>query len=377
MLATVKRMMRGVKYGLYKRYIYPWTYAQQGNLWLRKTVFSLLNHQPRIIKLHVNHACNLYCSGCYSRPTNSVLSKSDILRLLDQICSGHAARPLRLDLLGGEPLLRKDLDEIIAYAGHEKKITPVFLYTNATLCDESRAVALQKAGLDAVIVTLHAADAQAHDALTTVAGSWEKTVAGIRALVKAGIRTYTFTIITPRNIDTLDQIDSFARQLGTKTIFHRYMPQSAEDHLCVRNIDGYQRSVAWMHGQSRSHTEKVYRLAWWRGKICPAFVGLVNIQADGAVTPCPFVKKIVLGNVREMPLYRILQDAYMHTALQEFLSVPEDCSACVFKTQCAGGCKAGGYAIGSSALDKDMYCRGPYMGTSIKNEPEKCIPYFY
>ena len=370
------KLVRGYAYGLYRRCVYPAVYVRSGDSWSRRIAFGLLNYQPRLVKLHLNYDCNLSCAGCYCRPAGSIISKKEIFSFIDELGSGRMARPLRLDILGGEPLLCQYLEDVVAYASRDKKIGPVALYTNATLCDEKRSLALKRSGLSIAIVTFHSHQRETHDMITAVPGSWDKTVAGIRALVKAGVRTYTFTIVMPANVDALDQVDSYARQLGAKSIFHRYMPQRVDDPLCVRDLDTYQRSVRWMHAQSIAHRDKVFRLAWWRNKICPAFIGLINIQADGAVTPCPFVKKIVLGNIRMTPLHSIMKTAYVHKALEDFLSVPEECVRCVFKSRCSGGCKASGYEIGCSAVEKDMYCRGPYTSSSL-GVAEDCIPYFY
>jgi len=82
---------------------------------------------------------------CYIKKGEDLLPMHDIKRLLDEI----AGVGTRLEILGGEPLLRDDLAEIIRYAKEEANVPQVVLYTNALGADQRRAGELRSAGLDA------------------------------------------------------------------------------------------------------------------------------------------------------------------------------------------------------------------------------------
>ncbi|MBE3519968.1 MAG: radical SAM protein [Firmicutes bacterium] len=74
---------------------------------------------------------------------------------------------------GGEPLLREDLDELVAYAGKCGCVTG--LITNGRLLTRDRVQALFRAGLDFTQITLESSDPKIHDGMTGVEGSWTET----------------------------------------------------------------------------------------------------------------------------------------------------------------------------------------------------------
>ena len=120
----------------------------------------------------------------WPRLKNRILTRQQIpinaIRLLlDQISSCG----VRLEILGGEPLLRKDIVEIVDYAKRKASVPFVSLYTNGLAATTETSAALHEAGLDAAIVTLISHRKEVHDAFTGTPGSWEGTVEGIRNLV--------------------------------------------------------------------------------------------------------------------------------------------------------------------------------------------------
>jgi len=95
------------------------------------------------VKLEVNNACDLSCPMCYTKKGDDLLPMADITRLLDDI--GDVGT--RLEILGGEPLLRGDLAEIIRYAKERAGIPEVVLYTNGRYADREHSQELREAGL--------------------------------------------------------------------------------------------------------------------------------------------------------------------------------------------------------------------------------------
>ena len=180
------------------------------------------------IKLEVNNACDLSCRMCYAKKGEDLLPMADIKKLLDDIANAGT----RLEILGGEPLLRDDLAEIIRYAKEEAHVPQVVLYTNALGAGRARAEELRSAGLDVAIVNLVSCDEEEHDAFVGVDGAWTQTIKGVAHLREAGIEVYTFSALHRVNVHRVKEIYKFAKEdLGVHALFYQYIPQVKGDSL--------------------------------------------------------------------------------------------------------------------------------------------------
>lgn len=342
-------------------------------LFARRAAFEALNFKYRTIKLHVNDSCNLKCKNCYrDPPSNNYLTKSDICGIIDQL--KPVGNNFNLHILGGEPLLREDIYEIIAYAN--RKIRDIIVFTNATMINPEEAVKIRRSGVSAVIATLHSCDRATHDNITQSEGSWTKTVEGIKNLVAAGLPTYTFTVLMGSNKGSLSKIECFVRSLGAKTLYFPYIRQQLEDELCIADQKDFQDSICWVFNKSGEHRKKLLSILSKRPKICSAFVSTINIKADGTLTPCPFLN-LNLGNIREDGLYSLLRKTYNNGQLLDFLSIPGECKECSLVKVCGGGCKAYRFNLHNDALSKDANCNGPYKDKIPVEDLGNYMPYVF
>jgi len=337
---------------------------------VRNVAFKALNIKFRNIKLHVNNVCNLRCKNCYCDfSLEESLSCREICNLISQL------RPvggnLKLQLLGGEPLLRGDLFEIINYA--KRKIKHITIYTNATLVTPRLAARIKQAGVSAVIVNLYSCYKDIHDGITQTPGSWEKTQEGIRNLIAAGLPTHTFTVLMSVNVNHLKQIDDFARGLKAKTMFFPYIKQGSCD-LQPEDRKSFQYAIDWAYNTSKAYKNKLLDVLSKRPKACSAFISTINIKSDGTVTPCPFLN-LNLGNIKNEKFYAIINNSCRNQDLLDFLSIPEGCRACSLVRLCGGGCKAYRFNNYRDAISKDFNCNGPYSESIPLEKIGEYLPY--
>jgi MoaA/NifB/PqqE/SkfB family radical SAM enzyme len=107
-----------------------------------------------------------------------------------------------LELSGGEPLtLKEDLLHIIKYA-HDKQLY-VSLLSNGCLIDVTTAQRLRANGTKRVGISLYGANSKTHDDFTQTAGSFLKTIRGIKNVSNAGIETVANIVVTPKNVHEL------------------------------------------------------------------------------------------------------------------------------------------------------------------------------
>ncbi|MFO0606548.1 MAG: radical SAM protein [Polyangiales bacterium] len=164
---------------------------------------------PVGVHLQVADRCNHACRHCYQvQGLKGELGLDDLRRLLDDLAE---AGVLTLNVSGGEATLRHDLLDILAHA--RARGFAVRLYTNAFLVDEALAARLAEVGLYEVHVSVYSAAAAEHDAVTRVPGSFERTVAGVRALRARGLRVVLKSPQTALSTEGAAGVARLAREL--------------------------------------------------------------------------------------------------------------------------------------------------------------------
>jgi len=177
---------------------------------------------PVLSEVALTWRCNLRCRFCYasstctSEPAKEAadpgeLTTGEVKRLLDII--RHRAEVPSISFTGGEPVLRDDLEELVAYASLILDMR-VNLITNGSLVTPAKARALKRAGLASAQVSIESPDPGIHEALVDARNTHARSVSGLIALRDAGIPVHPHATLCRANMDSLDGMASFARSLG-------------------------------------------------------------------------------------------------------------------------------------------------------------------
>jgi len=326
------------------------------------------------VKIEVNNACDLSCRMCYAKKGNDLLPMTDIVRLLDDI----AGTGTRVEILGGEPLIRDNLAEIIHYAKHKARVPQVVVYTNARYASPARARELHQAGLDVAIVNLISSDEQEHDAFVGKKAAWAETIAGIRCLMDEGVTVYTFTAIHSVNIGRVREIHAFVKgNLGAHALFYQYIPQHKDDPL-IPDKTRWAEIKHWILCDANSeHARFVRNFCTLAGTSCSGGDFVFTVKVDGTVTPCPFIADIALGNIKEDSIWKIIRDRFTNDRFVEFRSLPYECLGCTYANVCNGGCKAGNMTLFGHYDHKDNRCLGPWKEPLAKDMISDHLPSFF
>jgi radical SAM protein with 4Fe4S-binding SPASM domain len=165
---------------------------------------------PLTVAFELTHSCNLKCRHCYvvadPRPE---LTTPEVEEVLIQLAEAGA---LFVTFTGGEPLLREDLLHLVGVA-RELRFA-VRLFTNATLIDDQIADAIADLDLLDVGVSLYGSDAETHDFVTGVAGSFSKTTRAVEALTSRSVRVHIKFTLTRHNNGQMDCVTDLATQVG-------------------------------------------------------------------------------------------------------------------------------------------------------------------
>lgn len=141
-----------------------------------------------------NLRCNQRCTYCTRRAERDDLAAIAPSALRAEITRAAAKGAGELRLTGGEPTLRRDLEALVEHARREG-IERITVETNATLVDDARAQALSAAGLRTARVNLVGADDRV-DAITRDPGGITRSLAGTRALLRAGVAVEVVVTLT-------------------------------------------------------------------------------------------------------------------------------------------------------------------------------------
>jgi len=187
------------------------------------------------LRVSVTDRCNYKCIYCRTGNDGaqySELPSADYLRIVRVFVSLGIEK---VRLTGGEPLLRKDLPELICELAKLRTTgdapLDLALTTNGHLLAE-KAQALKDAGLNRVTVSMDAVDPEIFGRITRVPGSFHKVLAGIRAAQGAGLEPVKVNCVLLRgfNEDQIVPFAQFSRDEGVVVRFIEFMPLE-EDRL--------------------------------------------------------------------------------------------------------------------------------------------------
>jgi cyclic pyranopterin phosphate synthase len=185
----------------------------------------------RDLRISVTDRCNFRCTYCMPRevygkdwrflPQAELLTFEEIARLA-RIAVSLGVRKVRLT--GGEPLVRRDLDVLVAMLAPIEGLEDLALTTNGTLL-EGQAAALAAAGLRRVTVSLDSLDDAVFARLNDVAAPVARVLAGIDAAERAGLAPIKVNMVLRRGINdgSLLPMARWARGRGVTLRVIEYM----------------------------------------------------------------------------------------------------------------------------------------------------------
>lgn len=325
-------------------------------------------------------SCNLACIHCHTsggKASRDELTTSEAKRLLDQLAQVPEFRMMAFT--GGEPLLRKDLFELLAYSkalGFTNTLA-----TNAMLVDDAVATQLRRCGVVIAAVSVDGFDAATHDRVRDKPGAFEKAVQGAQALRRAGILLHINITAMEYNMNELESLMRLVDELGTGILLmYQLVPvgrgrgieklaldREANERL-VRFLAKAQRNL-------RAITEPVATPQYWSFLLaqagiqnglrlrlaetvfhgCAAGRGFVYIKPSGEVWPCPFIE-VSGGNVRATPFATIWESSPLFLELRNRgTRLKGRCGDCRYNRLC-GGCRARAWATTGDLLAEDPSC---------------------
>ena len=248
----------------------------------------------------VTYRCNERCVHCYNpgaahtphekpeRLTDE-LSPAEALTLLDDL---RAAGVFRLTLSGGEVMLRRDFWDLVK--GARERGFSVNIYTNGLKLKDEACDRLATLWPSTVSVSVYSSEAAAHDAITCVPGSFDRSIGALERLRSRGVKTFLKSTQMGHTIGGYQRVNELAKRIGA----------GAEiDMMMSASVDGASAPLALA---ARSPEELVVLAAtqgsplyvgdattgWGRierskdSTVCGAGVGAMGIDPTGGINTC-------------------------------------------------------------------------------------------
>ena len=165
---------------------------------------------PLSAHLDITYRCNERCEHCYlEHDDKGEMTTAEIRGVLDQLAD---AGVFFLIISGGEPLLRRDCFDILAYG--RSLLFNVKLKTNAVLIREAEARRLKDLGVEQVQISVYSYRPEVHDGITKLPGSLRRTLSAVRFLKSQGLKVTLANVLMRQNMFDAAGTQALAAELG-------------------------------------------------------------------------------------------------------------------------------------------------------------------
>ncbi len=342
-----------------------------------------------VVVWNITRSCNLNCVHCYAdakeKADKEIISTETAKSIIDDLADFRV--PVIL-FSGGEPLLRKDIIELITYS--VKKGIRAVLSTNGTLIDQDTAKKLRDSGLSYAGISLDGLE-EINDRFRGINGAFKKALSGIQHCKKAGIKVGIRFTISRFNAKEVPKMFDLAKNEGVDRICFYHLVYSGrgsslikEDlsHTETRDVldliidktkELYQLGINTqvltvdnhadgpyiymrMLKEKNPRAEEALRLLRLNGGNSSG-EGIGCIGWSGEVYADQFWRHYSFGNVLKRPFSEIwtdLSDPLMAKLRQKKKYLKDRCSKCKWLDICAGN-----FRVRAEAVTGDIWAPDP------------------
>jgi len=344
-----------------------------------------------VVVWNCGRRCNLRCIHCYADSENQryggELTTAEARTMIDDLAAFGV--PVLL-FSGGEPLMRRDMLELAAYAG-SLGIRPV-ISTNGTLITAAKAEEIVAAGVAYVGVSLDGVR-ETNDYFRGVRGAFDLALRGIRNCVAAGQKVGLRLTLTRHNARDLPRIfELIEREEIDRACFYHLVysgrgrgiagddltheeTRAAVDYICEQAVSFRRRGIEKdiltvdnhadgvyvylkLRREDPERAEDVLQLLRWNGGNRSG-IGIGNIDNVGEVHPDQFWWSHSFGNVRERPFSEIwsdLSEPLLAGLRDRKAQLKGRCGSCRFQDICNGNFRVRALAATGDVWAPDPAC---------------------
>jgi len=324
---------------------------------------------PLWLLAELTYRCPLHCAFCYNpldyTATGAELSTEQWLRVLRE---GRALGAVQLGLSGGEPLLRDDVEILVAEARKLGFYTN--LLTSGVGLDKKRIRAFRDGGLDHIQLSFQDSTRELNDFLSSTRTFALKS--RVAALIKAHGYPMVLNVVLHRlNIDHVPQILEMAEALGAEYVELANTQFYGWAHLNRDRLMPTREQVVRAEEATNRFRDRVgsrMRIFFVvpdyferRPKRCMNGWGSVflNVAPDGTALPCHAARMLpglAFPNVKDEGLESIWYGSEGFNRYRGDAWMKEPCRTCPEKERDFGGCRCQAYLLTGDAANADPVC---------------------
>ena len=299
--------------------------------------------------IEVTKKCNAACDQCGSRcdiNSEELLSKAQILDALRDI-RDHIGTYTMLNITGGEPLLRRDLFEMMTEAtamGFDWGMV-----TNGSLITDETIVRMRESGMKTVTISVDGLR-ETHDSLRHLPGSFDRILAALSKLKEAAFLDHlqiTFTA-NRRNVFEFEALYRLVAPLGLDSIRVSFMDPIGRaldntDLLLTREEILFFTGLVNRLNKTPGGPKIIWGCPHYLGALldnrrfhCFAGIYTASILVNGDIFVCPNVERLpslIQGNILTDSFSAVWKTRFLPFRVRQ---LPEICVGCVHKDSCKG-----------------------------------------
>ena len=316
----------------------------------------------------LTYRCPLACAYC-SNPLNMAdytdeLATDEWRRVLRE---ARDLGVLQCHLSGGEPLLRRDLVEIVAEAHDLGLYTN--LVTSALGLSRPKAEQLRAAGLDHVQVSIQADEPAVSDRIAGTP-SFRRKIEAMGLVTELGWPLTVNVVLHRQNIDRVAAVLELAEEVGAdrlelaNTQYYGWAWRNRDALLPSRaQLEAAEVVVRAARERLRDRMDVIYVIPDYYSRYPKPCMGgwasrQLTVTPNGDVLPCPAAQSLPLprASVRDDPLDRIWAESPVMTAFRGTDWMPDPCRSCDRRELDFGGCRCQAFQLTGDAARTDPVC---------------------
>jgi pyrroloquinoline quinone biosynthesis protein E len=334
---------------------------------------------PMWLTLELTYRCPLHCPWC-SNPLDfdkygNELSTEEWKKVLHD---GRKMGSLQLGFTGGEPMLRDDIEELVAEAENLGYYTN--LITSGIGLTPDRLKAMKKAGLKQIQLSLQSSDRDITNKLVGV-DVYDQKLAVAHDIKVQGFPMVLNVPVCKQNITQTRDILTLAEELGVEYIefaniqYYNWALVNRSELLPTREELKDAEEVVMEFRERLGNKMAIYFVIPdyfdKRPKACMNGWGAIHltIAPDGAALPCQesrVIKNLEFPNVREHSLEWIWHESPVFNEFRGDKWMKEPCRSCDEKARDFGGCRCQAYLLTGDAANTDPVCAKSSMHELIE-----------
>jgi len=309
----------------------------------------------RYLFLELTLRCNEYCMHCGSGcgdVRSEELPLSEYQRILDEVKADFPIRDIQLCITGGEPLMRSDFFDIMAYAhrlGFQWGMT-----SNAVLIDREAARKLRETGMKTISVSIDGLR-ETHDRFRGLKGAYDGAMRGLENLIEEGgfAHIQVTTVLHHTNMDELEPLYDILRDMDIdswRVIGVEPIGRALQNPELLLTDEDQIRLFDFIREKRMEHMPVTYGCSHFLGLdyekevrehyfICNAGVYLASIMCNGDIGACLDIERrpeLIQGNIKKDRLKDVWENRFQ--IFREGLDTKSGrCRDCEVREYCAGG----------------------------------------